>query len=86
LPLTIIISNNEIGLEEHARSAVREVLKHTFNPYAPRLPEKSTVWVRLYCQEDHEYWAPMARHDSLCPEHRNDPEVRGKWAADTRDW
>lgn len=76
LPLVIII-DNKTSTDEHARKSVREILKRTFDPYAPRIPEQADVYVRRTCSfEGHSFWCRMDFYDQLCPVHRADPEVR----------
>ena len=76
MPLTIIMDSRESS-EEHARKSVREILRRTFDPYAPRIPEQADVYMRKTCSfQGHTYWARMDFYDNLCPEHRADPEVR----------
>ena len=76
MPLTIIMSPVK-SIDEHARESVKRIIKNTFDPYAPRIPEASDVYVRRTCSyEGHPFWCRMDFYDNLCPEHRADPEIR----------
>lgn len=76
----VIIIDRDRNVDEHARRAVKEIMKYAMNPYAPMLPEKADVYMRHHCDEGHAFWAPMDYHNGLCSECRNDPAIREKWA------
>ena len=75
----VIIIGTDSSTEEHAKNAVRQILKNTADPYAPRLPEMGDVYMRHYCQNDHHFWAPMSYHHGLCSMCMEVPEIRQKW-------
>ena len=78
MALVIIIdSMDSMTIEEHAKESVKRMMVYT-DPFAPRLPEKADVYMRHYCEEGHQYWAPMDRRHDLCPEHMDAPDVREK--------
>lgn len=78
----VIIMGTDSNTEEHARTAVREIMRQTANPYAPQLPEMGDVYMRHYCQNDHHFWAPMTYHNGLCSVCMDVPEIRQKWGYD----